>query len=249
MDDYHTQTCSFPDCCKDIRISEPEIFNVTRIEINACSNQLNEQNYRITSTKGTTWTLMSKKCCHGVIHVYFATNTVTTSTSPRETSFLPQKTATSAVPPLTSFGPPRIPSTEPDNNATSALIIGLVCAVLLCVLCFCVCKYRRYRKTKLAMEKKNQIQPLCEYLYSVVQEIQGIEAVDNTISNYLVIEARNDSNLTTYTSLLPTSVIDQPSSEYENIANLPNIEDDRKEIQNGVKNTLREQSRLQFLSR
>ena len=74
-----------------------------------------------------------------------ATNTVTTATSRRETSFLPQKTATSAVPPLTSFGPPRIPSTEPDNNATSALIIGLVCAVLLCVLCFCACKYRRYR--------------------------------------------------------------------------------------------------------
>ena len=76
-----------------------------------------------------------------------ATNTVATATSRRETSFVPQKTgtATSAVPPLTSFGPPRIPSTEPDNNATSALIIGLVCAVLLCVLCFCACKYRRYR--------------------------------------------------------------------------------------------------------
>ena len=71
MDDYHTQKCSFPDCCKDIRISEPEIFNVTRIELNTCSNQLNEQIYRITSTKGTTWTLKSKKCCQGVIHVYF----------------------------------------------------------------------------------------------------------------------------------------------------------------------------------
>ena len=79
-------------------------------------------------------------------------------------------------------------------------------------------------------------------MYSVVE----IEAVDNTISNYLVIEARNDSNLTTYTSLLPTSVIDQPSSEYESIANLPTIEDARKEIQDGVYKTLREQSRLQF---
>ena len=75
MDDYqthiHHQTCSFPDCCKDIFISEPEIINVTRIELNACSTQLNEQNYRITSTKGTSWTLRSKKCCNGVIYVYF----------------------------------------------------------------------------------------------------------------------------------------------------------------------------------
>nr|XP_022338853.1 uncharacterized protein LOC111134255 isoform X2 [Crassostrea virginica] len=120
MDDYqthiHHQTCSFPDCCKDIFISEPEIINVTRIELNACSTQLNEQNYRITSTKGTSWTLRSKKCCNGVIYVYFATSTVTTATSRGETSFLPQKTATSAVPPLTSFGAPRIPSTEPGNN-------------------------------------------------------------------------------------------------------------------------------------
>nr|XP_022338852.1 uncharacterized protein LOC111134255 isoform X1 [Crassostrea virginica] len=248
MDDYqthiHHQTCSFPDCCKDIFISEPEIINVTRIELNACSTQLNEQNYRITSTKGTSWTLRSKKCCNGVIYVYFATSTVTTATSRGETSFLPQKTATSAVPPLTSFGAPRIPSTEPGNNGTSALIIGLVCAVLLCVLCFCACTYRRYRKTKMAMGKKNQIQPLCEYLYSVVEEFQGIEAVDNTISNYFVLEARNDSNVTTNTNFLPTSVKDQSSSEYESIANLPNIEDDRKDIQDGVYNTLREHEAL-----
>ena len=72
MDDYHTQTCSYPDCCKNIIISEPEIFNVTRIELNSCSILLNEeQNYRITSTKGTSWTLRSKKCCYGFIYVYF----------------------------------------------------------------------------------------------------------------------------------------------------------------------------------
>ena len=88
-----------------------------------------------------------------------ATNTVITATSRRETSFLPQKTGTaiSAVPPLTSFGPPRIPSTEPGNNGTSALIIGLVCAVLLCVLCFCACTYRRYRYHYFIIVKRNDI--------------------------------------------------------------------------------------------
>ena len=73
MDDYHTQRCSYPDCCKDILISEPEIFNVTRIE-NSCSTLSNEkQNYRITFTKGTSWTWTPWKCCNGVIYVYFGT--------------------------------------------------------------------------------------------------------------------------------------------------------------------------------
>ena len=73
MDDYHTQKCSYPDCCKDIRISEPKIFNVTRIE-NSCSTLSNEkQNYRITFTKGTSWMWTPWKCCNGVIYVYFGT--------------------------------------------------------------------------------------------------------------------------------------------------------------------------------
>ncbi|XP_078335312.1 uncharacterized protein LOC144626183 isoform X1 [Crassostrea virginica] len=239
MEKNITKHCTYANVCREcsLFIIDQHLDNAANIWWNeTCSNYM-MQGYRpVTAVKiGITNEILlynQTRCCKGQRTLFFtATNTVTTAMSRRETSFLPQKTATSAVPPLTSFGPPRIPSTEPGYNATSALIIGLVCAVLLCVLCFCACKYRRYRKTKLAMEKKNQIQPPCEYLYPVVEEFQGIEAVDNTISNYLVIEARNDSNLTTYTTLLPTSVIDQPSSEYENIANLPNIEDDRKEIQ------------------
>ena len=50
--------------------------------------------------------------------------------------------------------------------------------------------------------------------------------------------------MTTNTNFLPTSVMDQPFSEYESIANLPNIEDDRKDIQDGVYNKLHEHETL-----
>ena len=50
--------------------------------------------------------------------------------------------------------------------------------------------------------------------------------------------------MTTNTNFLPTSIKDQSSSEYESIANLPDIEDDSKNIQDGVYNTLREHEAL-----
>ncbi|XP_078335313.1 uncharacterized protein LOC144626183 isoform X2 [Crassostrea virginica] len=162
MEKNITKHCTYANVCREcsLFIIDQHLDNAANIWWNeTCSNYM-MQGYRpVTAVKiGITNEILlynQTRCCKGQRTLFFtATNTVTTAMSRRETSFLPQKTATSAVPPLTSFGPPRIPSTEPGYNATSALIIGLVCAVLLCVLCFCACKYRRYRKTKLAMEKK-----------------------------------------------------------------------------------------------